>query len=187
MNSILTPKQEKTFYKDINPFDNIKVTIRYDDSCRNGHNSFGISCNDQEKIKQYFPELVKYLKWHGMNSDGPLYYYENTIFLAGMKDSYGHDKNEQITDRDGVPMWQLVLENPSLIWSHTKPEVKAEYLPYVSGGKERELDAARRAAIWPEATDDDLCLPGLKERLEARLPGLIEEFRKDLTELGFVY
>lgn len=44
-------------------------------------------------------------------------------------------------------------------------------------GKERELDKARNVAIWPDATDAELCAPDLKERLLARLPALLDEFR----------
>lgn len=54
-------------------------------------------------------------------------------------------------------------------------------------GKERELDRARSAACWPDATDKDLTAPGLEERLQARLPGLLREFRKDVEALGFVF
>ncbi len=54
-------------------------------------------------------------------------------------------------------------------------------------GKERELDKARSAAIWPDATDEELTAPGLKERLEARLPALIEAFKADLAILGLTY
>ncbi len=56
-----------------------------------------------------------------------------------------------------------------------------------SEGKERELDAARRAAIWPDATDEDLTAPGLKTRLEDRLPALLAEFRAAVESLGFTY
>jgi hypothetical protein len=56
-----------------------------------------------------------------------------------------------------------------------------------SKGKERELDAARRVAIWPEATDEELTVPGLKNRLEARLPALIVEFHQAIEELGFIW
>jgi len=56
-----------------------------------------------------------------------------------------------------------------------------------SEGKARELDKARNAAVWPEATDEDLRAPGLKERLEARLPKLMEEFRAAVESLGFTY
>lgn len=59
----------------------------------------------------------------------------------------------------------------------------------VGEGKERELDAARRAAIWPEATDDELSASRhvLKSLLEARLPALLETFRRLVTEFGFLY
>jgi hypothetical protein len=53
-----------------------------------------------------------------------------------------------------------------------------------SAGKERELDAARRCAIWPDATDEDLTAPGLEERLRARLPALLTEFRLAVESLG---
>ena len=56
-----------------------------------------------------------------------------------------------------------------------------------SKGKVRELDAARSCAVWPDATDEDLTAPGLKERLEARLPGLIAEFREAIENLGLVF
>lgn len=56
-------------------------------------------------------------------------------------------------------------------------------------GKERDLDAARRAACWPEATDEQLCLPKdeLKALLEARLPPLQDDFRKAMEEVGFFW
>lgn len=54
-----------------------------------------------------------------------------------------------------------------------------------SEGKERDLQAARRCAIWPEATDEQLCLPGneLKQLLADRLPALLDKFQADMTEL----
>jgi hypothetical protein len=56
-----------------------------------------------------------------------------------------------------------------------------------SNGKERELDNARAAAIWPDATDEELTAPGLEDRLMARLPKLLEDFRHDMEELGFTW
>ena len=53
--------------------------------------------------------------------------------------------------------------------------------------KPRDLDAARRCAIWPEATDDELTSPNLRQLLEARLPKLLEEFQADMQELGFTF
>jgi len=56
-----------------------------------------------------------------------------------------------------------------------------------SKGKPRDLDAARSCAIWPDATDEDLTAHGLRERLEARLPGLMDEFQAAMESLGFTY
>lgn len=56
-----------------------------------------------------------------------------------------------------------------------------------SDGKERELELARKAAIWPEATKEELCADDLKERLEARLPQLLADFRAAVESLGFVW
>jgi hypothetical protein len=58
-----------------------------------------------------------------------------------------------------------------------------------SEGKARELEAARRAAVWPDATDEHLCLPRdeLKALLEARLPALLDAFRADVESIGFQF
>lgn len=56
-----------------------------------------------------------------------------------------------------------------------------------SKGKQRELDAARRSAVWLDATDEELIAPGLEDRLMARLPKLLAEFRADVEKLGLVW
>lgn len=57
--------------------------------------------------------------------------------------------------------------------------------------KERDLDSARSSAVWPEATNEELCQDAetLKAALLARLPALMEEFQKAMTSdpLNFVY
>lgn len=55
---------------------------------------------------------------------------------------------------------------------------------HVEQGK---LDYARSSACWPDATDEDLTAPGLRERLEARLPALLAEFRTAMESLGFTW
>ncbi len=69
-----------------------------------------------------------------------------------------------------------------------KVKLVTEVVRY-SEGKEPDLEAARRSAIWPEATDEQLRLPEeqVKELLLARLPKLMEDFRKEMEGLGFVY
>lgn len=53
--------------------------------------------------------------------------------------------------------------------------------------KRRDLAAARSSACWPDATDEDLTAPGLEDRLRARLPGLMWEFKAAVESLGFTY
>lgn len=56
-----------------------------------------------------------------------------------------------------------------------------------SEGKPRQLDAARRAAIWPDATDAELMAEpaDLKAALDARLPDLIAAFKAEMVAAGF--
>jgi len=66
--------------------------------------------------------------------------------------------------------------------------IRFETVPTLFGeGKERELNFARSSACWPEATDEQLCLPReeLKALLEARLPALIEAMKLDMLAAGF--
>ena len=97
--SILTKNQKQKFTKVID-YDGIKAdiiaTIRYDDECGNGHNSFSITgdiykhnrrsdasmicCGCiHDEIKKYFPELSHLIKWHHMNSNMPMHYISNSI------------------------------------------------------------------------------------------------------------
>lgn len=53
--------------------------------------------------------------------------------------------------------------------------------------EQNKLDYASSSAVWPDATHEDLTAPGLEERLKARLPHLMAEFRADMESLGFIY
>ena len=53
--------------------------------------------------------------------------------------------------------------------------------------EEGNLDYARSSAVWPEATDEELLSPILKELLLARLPKLMTEFKAAVESLGFIY
>jgi hypothetical protein len=78
----------------------IKATVRYDDECRNGHNTFAITgkifipgqrdceacgCLHSE-IAEYFPELAPLIRWHLCSSDGPMHYIANTVYHVGKQD-----------------------------------------------------------------------------------------------------
>jgi hypothetical protein len=54
-------------------------------------------------------------------------------------------------------------------------------------GKKRELGHARSCAVWPDATDEQLLSPDFSEKLEARLPALIESFKADMLACGFIW
>lgn len=56
-----------------------------------------------------------------------------------------------------------------------------------SEGKERDLNAARSVAVWPEATDEELLSDDLQGILLRRLPDLMDRFRADIEKLGFTY
>lgn len=112
--SILTKKQVKTFekeYKEKGENHKIICEVRYDDECGNGHNTFAITADGYRKtkngkwvdefggcchdeIKKRFPKLAHLIKWHLCNSDGPMYYIQNTLYLAGDRDCWGRAKGE---------------------------------------------------------------------------------------------
>lgn len=73
----------------------ICVTLRFDDSCGNGHMTFGATADISEggreagggcchaEIAEAFPELAPLLKWHLCSTDGPMHYIANTLYHAG--------------------------------------------------------------------------------------------------------
>lgn len=142
----------------------IKVTIRYDDNCNNGHNSFGITGNIDykkkngqwgdysggcihEEIAKHFPKLIPFIKWHLVDSTQPLHYIANAMYHAGHTE-YKDAKNED----------------------HLKSTI-------IYG------------ALDIDSTLDWINMP--KEKLQAhlslRLPLLMKEFRKAMESLGFIY
>lgn len=59
-----------------------------------------------------------------------------------------------------------------------------------SEGKERNLDAARSCAVWPEATDEELMVERaeLEAKLKERHPALMDEFRRTMElSAGLMY
>lgn len=153
-----------------------------------------------DDIAKHFTELQPYIKWHLCGSEQPMHYIANTLWHASDKDCWGLREGEtrQIHNgRTGEPCWQLratlngepitLYELNKLVDSPEKPEAVPvlEWVPLnrVGEGKVRDFDAARSTAIWPEATDEELMAPDLKEKLEARLPALMEAFYEAMNEL----
>jgi hypothetical protein len=99
--SILTHKQTKTVEKIIryDGRDRLAVlNIRWDDDCRNGHNSFAITLAiysgkttatrmiaagcQHDLVVKHFPAYKHLIKWHAVSSDEPMYYVANTVYHA---------------------------------------------------------------------------------------------------------
>lgn len=212
MNSLLTKHQVKTFRKVYVEQGREYILIAkvcYDDQCGNGHNTFSItgeiwqakngqpigrdceSCGCiHEDIVKWLPELAPYIKWHLVSSDGPMHYIANTVYHAqsyspryawvyytGLQDPLGiegvkerllgYEKADKAREAEGQPGYRVVWDEKT--------------------AKEANLDHARSSAVWPEATDEELLALGLEERLQARLPRLMEEFKVAVESLGFVY
>lgn len=144
--SVITRDQKKHFRTEYTDDEGnlcvLIATVRYDDECKNGHNTFAITGEAKTKhstcgcihddIAKHIPELAPYIKWHLVSSDGPMHYIANSMYHA---------------------------------------KVKAN------------LSAARSCAVWPDAQLEDFT----KEKLAARLPTLMEEFKLDVEKLGFTY
>lgn len=201
----------------------IIANIRYDDECGNGHNSFAItgeiwrqgnqrdceSCGCiHDEIAKHFPELKPYLKWHLMNSDGPMHYVANTIYHVsdtdynGLKDGEFNSFTYQVVIDSGDVLFKSKIFYSFRNWLHhdeakeqaetylnyIKPELNPKIVRIGSGepskGKPSDLEAARNSAIWTDATLEQL---QDEKQLKERLPALIQEFRKDVEALGFVF
>lgn len=196
----------------------ISATVRHDDQCGNGHNTFSITGQIDEsrdgswrefsggcvheKIAEHFPELAPLIKWHLCSTEEPLHYVSNVVYLAGDRDCWGLKKGEfrqhlsrgphQAEGTPDVPQWVLKQPEVTQVYAAEKPvPVTLEWQPggMAGNGKERELDAARRAAVWPEATDAELCQEpeALKAALAERLPALMVEFRAAVESLNLIY
>lgn len=163
--TVLTKSQEreyvKTYTNERNEVETLTVTIRHDDECGNGHNSFSMTAECRivgqkdyssgclhDEIAKRCPELAPYIKWHLCSTDGPLHYIANSLYWAG---------------KSG--------------WCDGKPNDPPN------------LDHFRSTAIWPNAGESIPGLPrqSLISMLEKRLPELMSEFQEAVESLGLVY
>ncbi len=86
----------------------IKAKIRFDDNCRNGHNTFAITgeiyipgardCEAcgciHDDLAKAFPELDPMIKWHLTSSDSPMHYIANAVYHASNRDHRGKAAGE---------------------------------------------------------------------------------------------
>lgn len=158
----------------------------------------------RDDIAQVFPELAPLIAWNGMTSEGPTHYVANTVYLAGDRDCHvllAGERRQIRNGRTGEPVWHLEVDDGSPLYllnraSHEGPTPPAAapvlaWRPWcrVGEGKPRDLDAARRCAVWPDATDEQLSVPPeeLEAALLARAPALVAQFRAALETAGFVW
>ena len=189
----------------------MRVELRFDDECGNGHNTFAITAEVRrpkardveacgcmhEDIARVFPELAALIPWHLTSSDGPMHYIANTVYLAGDRDYNGLRKGEVRQIRNGRT-GQLAWRRPGAQTEYRDADTCPTDAPLVLAwepwnrigeGKDRELDAARRAAVWPEATDEELSVEPeiLRAALEARAADVLARFREAMEGAGFVW
>lgn len=176
-------------------------TVRWDDQCGNGRNTFSITADIRSamgrdeaggclhaEVAELFPELAHLVCWHLCSSDGPMHYLANTLHHA-----LSH----------GPKMAHVYFRDPANDIGHTRikycsiPEAEAmvaanplySFVTDEKTAKEANFAHARSTAVWPEATDEQLSLPPdeLRALLIARLPALMEEMHRDITAFGFAW
>lgn len=174
--SVLTKKQTLTYgprhVTGYGPGAMLTATVRYDDQCGNGHNSFAITgvvvtpaskrrhdieaggCLHDD-IARVFPELAPFIKWHLCGANGQIHYMANTVYHAGDRDHWGLRAGEfrQHTSRGpyqadgvaGVPCWELAFPERGAreVYSHEKPApVVCEWRAYGITGEGKARDFA---------------------------------------------
>jgi hypothetical protein len=187
----------------------LQVELSFDDECKNGHSSFAITAEvripgrrDAEacgclhsEISEVFPELAPLIKWHLVSTGGPMHYLANTIyhadehgpksawvyFTAPAADPLGLDASA------GKERLLGYVDTVKAAAADGQPGYRVEWDEETA--KVRNLDHARSAACWPEATDAQLCVPRaeLEVALRARLPALMAEFRAAMDACGFIW
>ena len=178
------------------------------DGFTNGRLDWGGAAHDA--VAEHFPELAPLLRWHLCSTDGSMHYVANTCYHAGDRDHNGLRKGEVQHIRNGktgLPAWHLVMIGPdgkearlsafaegTSANSETRPQLRhrLEWRPLtrIGEGKAPDYVAARKCAVWPDATDAQLAAPRaeLAAVLERRLPGLLAEFRHDVESVcGFLW
>lgn len=183
--TILYDKRTRT---DVHNLPNGKVLVvylRYDDECKNKHNTFAItgtlwkgrgSYEANQRDRSYegghecsgciHDEIMRYrrkryghlIRWHLVSDDGPMHYVENTLYHLGYRTGpgswYGGDHKPNIEYARSSACWPDMPES------------------YVCDPDKRMLKTTRDAAAIP-----------IKAELEARLPALMEEFRRDMATI----
>ena len=123
---------------------------------------------------------------HERNNEPGTHKYSDNYTLVGYAAKWA---TCPFSDPMTAEAWAKALnDHVANLRNHRSGYIRFEKIPTLfSEGKERDLEAARSSAVWPEVTDEQLCLPRaeLEALLNARLPGLMAEFKADMDACGF--
>lgn len=185
------------------------VEIRFDDECKNGHNTFAITANVytmesrrmrdiaaggcmHEDIARIFPELAHLIKWHLCGIDSPMHYVANTVYHAkanGPTHAWVYYTGSIDPLNIGESKERLLTYCPAAKVGNAEgwPGYRVQWDDKTI--KVANFDYARSSAVWPDATDAELSVDPetLKGVLMARLPGLLASMRADIEAMGFVW
>ena len=99
----------------------VTALVRFDDDCGNGHCTFSVTGSVLKSDKQRaqrdptymcgcihdvlavaFPELAPVIQYHLFDTNGPMHYVTNTVYLAGDRDCWGRRKGDVSSWEYGV-------------------------------------------------------------------------------------
>jgi hypothetical protein len=191
--SVIQKRQRKSYSRRMKDGNILTLTLRYDDECNNGHNTFAITGNIKTKIGKWlaggclheeitetFPEFAHLIPFHLCFSNGPIHYIANTVYHA-----------KEISKYQGKYYFYIEGTLIKIVDTFEKSAMYAKYgnnckfVEYFNPmAKESNLEYARSSAIWPDATLEQL---QDEKQLLARLPELLETFRQKMLDLGFIW
>lgn len=159
----------------------LDVTLYWRDDSNTGYNQFTYSAELRQgkvlmigrcvaEIELTFPHLKELLPYHLVGTNGPLHYFENTLFLAGEEDHWGGRAGvQQTSPKSGLPIWALQASPYTRVEASEQPQpLVVHWFPVLGGGKPADLAAARYCLEnFCSLTDDELKLDS------AELTGLI--------------
>ena len=191
-------KATRTYSENGNSY-RITVELRFDDECRNGHETFAITADIRENGREYmggcchdeivlrFPELAHLIKWHCVSTDGPMHYLANTVYHAdehgpNMAWVYYTGQPDQLNLGDNKERLLCYAKESDARNAEGKPGYRVMWDDKTA--KVANLDHARSSAVWPDATIEQL---RDKSALLARLPALMSDFHLNMARCGFVW
>lgn len=144
-----------------------------------------------------FPHKVgdKFWKWLQTINDFSVVHVEEIERLKKPEDTFDYGPKYTLSGyMDDIKWHECPFDSKryadDFLASLRQCKVRFDKIPTAfSKGKERELDKARRCAIWLDATDEELSVSKeeLTEKLNARLPGLLKEFKEAMLSCGFIW